>query len=628
MALTKKQKQTIREIFKYLSVAEMAIRFGVEEKEIYSYLREIKVKPLVTTGNIDMNERRKVLGKIDKPLESKGGIEDRSLSFFGIIKNNWRFLVLLSVGIFLIYFNSLGGNFVSDDYATISQNPLVDQLSVMFSTLPSWSNYFLANLFGTASPIPFHLFNLIVYIVVCIVGFVFLRLMFSDYISKIAIILFATHPIHVESVSWISGKPYILVSLFVLSSLVCLILWLKNKNKKYLLFLGLCLALTFYSDKVRSTSFILITLTLFATFVDQLKINKKILFRIFIGGIIGLGFLLLIIWPYIIERVNGVNSGYNFNESIFYNPSYQYPTSIAKYLQLLLVPVDLTLYHTMYVIPTWLNWLILLSYLSCVIYFFFKDKRLSFALMFIFIASAPSMAPVKVSWLVAERYIFLGSLGFCLFLAIILENIRKKYLYISITIFVCLCSFYSTRTFLRNIDWQTNHNLWVNTVQVSPNSHNAWNNIGDDYDKLGQLENAVKGFTQSTEVKDNYADAYHNRANIYYKAGRYDLARDSYEIALKYAPGLYQTIISLTQIDISEKKFDLAIAHAKKLVEIQPKNPQSYYVLGVVYFQSGMNEEAQLVLNKTLNISPNYKAAEELLTVIKQQSNGLKGTNN
>jgi tetratricopeptide (TPR) repeat protein len=131
---------------------------------------------------------------------------------------------------------------------------------------------------------------------------------------------------------------------------------------------------------------------------------------------------------------------------------------------------------------------------------------------------------------------------------------------------------YSARIFFRNIDWNTNHNLWVNTCQVSPNSHNAWNNIGDDYDKLASAEttndgkltqyyNAIKGFTQSTVIKPNYADAYHNRANIFFKIGRLDLARDSYETAIYYSPNLYQTYLSLTQIDLMQNNLQLAYQH-------------------------------------------------------------------
>jgi tetratricopeptide (TPR) repeat protein len=234
------------------------------------------------------------------------------------------------------------------------------------------------------------------------------------------------------------------------------------------------------------------------------------------------------------------------------------------------------------------------------------------------------MAPVKVSWLVAERYALLESLGFAMFLGIILEKIEKKYLFVSVFLLSCLVCFYSAKTFLRNIDWQTNHKLWVNTVQVSPNSHNAWNNIGDDYDKLQQYDNAVKSFTQSTIVKPNYADAYHNRANIFFKTSRLDLARDSYVTALKYSPGLYQTYFSLTQIDLMEKKLDLAYEHASAVVKIQPNIPQTHYTLAVVLAQMGKLDESTKELQTSLQLNPEFKAAKDLLNNIKSQTNQKK----
>jgi len=286
---------------------------------------------------------------------------------------------------------------------------------------------------------------------------------------------------------------------------------------------------------------------------------------------------------------------------------------VAKYLQLLLIPIDLTLYHTMFTFPVWLNWAILLVYMGAVVYFFFKNKKIFFALAFIFLASVTSMAPVKVSWLVAERYMFFGSLGFCLLLGLLFFDISKKNSHISTFLLVLILVVFSLRTFLRNDDWNTNHKLWVNTCQVSPNSHNAWNNIGDDYDKLVQYDNAIKGFSQSTTVKPDYADAYHNRANIFYKIGRLDLARESYNIALSYSPTLYQTYLSLIQIDILEKKFTLAEEQAKKAIEIQPGNPQAGYVLAVVYAEMGEKEKSRLVLETILKSFPDYQLAREML---------------
>jgi tetratricopeptide (TPR) repeat protein len=269
-------------------------------------------------------------------------------------------------------------------------------------------------------------------------------------------------------------------------------------------------------------------------------------------------------------------------------------------------------------LPGWLNWLILINYLALIIYFYIKDKRYFWALSFIFVSIAPSISPIKVSWLVAERYMFLGSLGFCMFIGLLMDDHWKKLRFVMPVLLVSILVYFSVRIYQRNIDWSSNHNLWVNTCQVSPNSHNAWNNIGDDYDKLKDYSNAIKGFTQSVLVKPNYADAYHNRANIFYKTGRYDLARESYETALKFSPELYQTYLSLTQIDLMEKRADLAMAHATRAVELQPGDPQAVFVLGVVNAQVGRIEEAKNIFKNILGKYPDFQLAKNALNQIEQ----------
>jgi len=546
-----------------------------------------------------------------------------------IIKENWKFLIVMSVGIFLLYFNSLRGDFVSDDYATIPQNPQINDFWFMVKNTQSFSNYLIYKLFGFASPIAYHVFSLLIYIIFCLLVFIVIEVIFNNKrLSILTAAIFAVHPIHVEAVSWIAGRIYLILAIYIMLGFLAFVFYVKSNKSKYLLITLGSFILAFVTDKPRPfTLFLLMFLYLFYLGIEKVKIDwKKLIAGIFVLAIVFIVFA----WPYVKFRIGAVNSGYNGSDGIFYNPFFQYPTGITKYLQLLLFPIDLTLYHTMYILPVWLNWIILLSYLFLLIYFFFKNKKYFFALGFILAAIIPSIMPVKVSWLVAERYMFLGSLGFCLFIALFFDSLMKKYKVISIIIFSLLLSIYSVRTFLRNIDWQTNHNLWVNTCQVSPNSHNAWNNIGDDYDKLAQLEttdegkinqylNSVKGFTRSTDVKPNYADAYHNRANIFYKIGRYDLARDSYETALSYGPNLYQSYYSLLQIDLTEKNFNLAINHLNKLDAVKPNDLQVYYTAAVVYANMGRADQAIPILEEIIKTSPDFKEAKTLLTSIKSQ---------
>lgn len=536
-----------------------------------------------------------------------------------ILKENWKFLLILLMGVVMVYFNSLWGDFVSDDYASITQNPMVYKWALGGgpTNIVAITTNLLAVLFGIKSPIPFHLFSLGLYLLVIVSFFIFVYIMFGKNTAKISSIIFAIHPVHVESVSWISGKPYLYVGLFQLLAYIGLVQYVYGR-KKYLYFSIIFFILSFLSSRVHSLTFVfMVPLILFYLIYEKKnEVGKKLFWKSILIILAAIPVILLILWPSIKYRVDSVNFGYRGDGGIFYDPFFQYPTSIAKYLQLLWFPIDLTLYHTMYTFPVWLNWLILFSYLSLTIYTLFKNKDMFFCLAFILLATAPTMAPVKVSWLVAERYIFLGSIGWCIFLVLLWEKYFFKYAFLKWSIIWLTTGLFAIKTILRNIDWQTNHNLWVATVQVSPNSHNAWNNIGDDYDKLGDYENAIKGFTQSTVMKPNYADAYHNRANIYFKTGYFDLARQSYLTALSFNPKLVQTYISLVQIELTVGRLDAALDLANKVVEIDPNNFQVRYVRAVVLKELNMLAEAKKEAEMSLRLKPDYDLAKNFLLSI------------
>lgn len=538
------------------------------------------------------------------------------LSIIKILRENRWYLLMVTLGVILLYANSVNGAFVSDDYATILNNPELKQWQYAFRG--GASTYFIHSLiamvFGVA-PLQYHLSNLVLFLVTIYLAFVMVHHLFGSSVAMISIGLFAAHPIHVEAVSWISGKPYLLIAMYVLAAYLLFIKFLETEKLIYLGGMAMAFLFGFLTDNPRPfTLFLLMPLHLWLTKTD---LRKNRWFKYWPMLLVPVGIVAAFAWPHVIERVNVVNAGVNASESIFYNPFFQYPTGLAKYLQILWAPVDLTLYHTMYVFPVWLNWSILLTYVGLIVYGVVFDRRVAYSLVFIFVAILPSMMPVKVSWLVAERYAYLASLGFCLFLGVLIYELAKKSQLIAGSVVITLLVLYSVRLVLRNIDWQTNHNLWVNTCQVSPNSHNAWNNIGDDYDKLGQYENAIKGFTQSTIVKPNYADAFHNRANIFYKIGRLDLARDSYQTAVYYNPGLYQTYLSLVNIDLIEKKMDLAVEHAKTAISFQPNDPGANYVLAVVYSQKGETLKSMEILERLVRAYPGFRQAQEALLQLK-----------
>ena len=533
-----------------------------------------------------------------------------------ILKENWKFLLILLMGVIVIYYNSLWGDFVSDDYASITQNPDIGNLWKMIGTTPNFLNWLTYVLFGNESTIPYHTLSLIIYLLSIVVCFVFVKKIINEkHVTELTILLFAVLPIHVEAVSWISGRIYMVLTIYIISGLLFFMKMIETKNWWFGVGTLIMFLLAFLTDKPRPLSLIFLIFWYLYYINNRLvKIDFSKFFLICFGVLVVAGILA---YPAIKNRINNVNFGYRGDGGIFYDPFFQYPTGITKYLQLILIPIDLTLYHTMYTFPVWLNWLVVLTFFSLLVWSFAKDKRYFFALSFFLLTLAPSMAPVKVSWLVAERYVFLPSLGICLLLVLFFADISKmlgsSFKFVLGFLGGLLVLIYAVRVVYRNIDWQTNHLLWVATVQVSPNSHNAWNNIGDDYDKLGQYENAIKGFTQSTVMKPNYADAFHNRANIYFKTGFFDLARDSYMTALSFNPGLIQTYISLVQIELTVGRLDAALEIANKVVDIDPNNFQVRYVKAVVLKELDMLAEAKKEAVMSLQLNPNYQPAKQLI---------------
>lgn len=150
-------------------------------------------------------------------------------------------LVLLVAIAVAPYLGSLGGEFVYDDRVQILENPLIQQPELLGRALThdvwsfkgereaAWSNYYrpafvlwlTANwrLFG-AQPAGWHCGNLALHAGCVLLAFaLFRRLGFALPGAFLVAALFAVHPVHVESVAWISGSPDLLMSLGLLGAL-------------------------------------------------------------------------------------------------------------------------------------------------------------------------------------------------------------------------------------------------------------------------------------------------------------------------------------------------------------------------------------------------------------------------
>jgi Flp pilus assembly protein TadD len=70
-------------------------------------------------------------------------------------------------------------------------------------------------------------------------------------------------------------------------------------------------------------------------------------------------------------------------------------------------------------------------------------------------------------------------------------------------------------------------------------------------------------------------------------------------------------LIEMAKFYFMNSKYDEAIEELNKVLEVNPKNAEAYYNLGLIYEHKNQKEDARNMYEKALNIDPEYKLARE-----------------
>lgn len=174
-------------------------------------------------------------------MDEQGIVPRKGLG--GLDSQHRGIVVVAMVLILLTYWNGLQGEFVYDDTRQIVENVYIQQRPLYLKALTSdvWmfksdvagvvSNYYRPvfvlsliinhELFGL-NPLGWHIVNLLLHgIAVILVFFLLLRLQLHRVASALITWIFAVHPVHVESVTWVAGATDLLMAVFLLGSYLC-----------------------------------------------------------------------------------------------------------------------------------------------------------------------------------------------------------------------------------------------------------------------------------------------------------------------------------------------------------------------------------------------------------------------
>jgi tetratricopeptide (TPR) repeat protein len=460
-------------------------------------------------------------------------------------------------------------------------------------------------------------------------------------IPFVTALIFALHPIHTESVAWICGRADILSFMFFILSLIFMIkdgLFHSGKGRP----LYFCLGITAYLLALFSKEMV-ITLPIILILYEIIFRHKLGSQYIKIRILRYLPFFIIAVWYFIIRGIIlGRVSQCLYWEGSAYRTFLAMTHVIIRYLKLIIIPFNLSVDHYNYIkVPFGLglyeilNILLIIGTIFISFVFLIKKKQslFTFGIFWFFIILLPVMNIIPIKALIAERFLYIPSLGLCLIIAVLLTKLRPKILFIGVLL--ALLFFYFLITFNRNRDWQNRQTLWQATLKTNPKSCLALVNMASVYADKEEYSQALEFCQKAVKLDPKYFPAYITMGNAYFGLRKYDIALKLYQKANSFpdVPARYHCRLYnyISIILIFQKKYDQAIKICEKGLRFKCYYPALYLTLARAYSNKKMLDKAlyyyKIAIDKNLEYRKSpiiYNEIAELYAKKKEMPNAFK----
>ncbi|MDD3877699.1 MAG: tetratricopeptide repeat protein [Bacteroidales bacterium] len=545
-------------------------------------------------------------------------------------KNVFYVLFIIFITLF-IYRNSVHHDFVNwDDKQTIIENPNIKDFNVesvgyLFKESYhtdyrplTYTLYALIYKFWGMNPKPYHTVNLFLHILNIILVFGLIRLLTKkDFISFIVAFIFAIHPMHVESVAWVSAFNDVLYAFLFLISIIFYIFYLKKGRLK--IYLTLSLVFFILSCFSKPLAIVLPFVLLLIDYHFKRKFDKLIFVEklpyIFIMG----SFVFLTIWARKDDIASTAVAYSIFERLIFASYAFNY------YIFSFIFPFKLSSVHAyptlnesgFYPIIYYLS-----PILSCIFLclpVFIKKIRNEYLFGFLFflinIFIILQLIPFGNNSIIAERYTYISYIGLALILGLILQSVANsvrikqelKTLYLSLFFLYGLFLSYTAFTYQKV--WQNSITLWNNVLELNPENVMALNSRAEAKYEINDFNGALEDLSNSIRIDSSNHKIYSNRGLIYYQMKDFDAALNDFNSALKFDSNNYFAYYNQGKVFSEIGKTDEAINSLSRAIEIDSTYTNAYNERAYQFFNTGNYEMALADFNSITALEPFNESA-------------------
>ena len=633
---------------------------------------------------MNVNKKKDMPRNETKAVSAGSMLKDNAIAR----KRDMILKVIIVVFGFMLYANTLGHGYALDDTVTIWKNEFTQRGIDGIGDILSYDT--MAGMFGkdmdevaggryrplsvvmfaielelfgkkteapdytgdiVAAPFVGHFFNVLYYCLLLLLLYSVLKKMFRNHqprywflsIPFLTVMLFAAHPLHTEVVANIKSRDEIMAFMFALLALDCAIRFIdvRKIERRILLLLAIfvCIFLGSMSKETTAAFVFLIPLTLYFFFSPKLSDYFMVTIPAFLGALL-----------YVIIRGNVIANQFGGEADLLLNNPFlnmtggeRYATviyTLLLYLKLLVFPHPLTWDYYPYQIPTmhWTDWQVILSLLLhlgmivvAIVYLMPKRKSVYSYAIFFYGATLilPSNLLFNVGAFMAERFMFMPSLGFSLAIAYTFAKVlpekfpekEKMLRNVTVAVLGIVAVAFFAKTVTRNMDWKDSTTLFTHDVHVSVNSIKGNSSYASDLytqsegaekkaakchgaDSLAYIaqrdsimRTAIPYFERALEFDSLNSESLVRIGNIYYKLDNdYQTMFKYYKQALHSNPlnrDVWNNTVGVLTYNINDPEYEKTIwwDYAK----LSPDYYEAYYQLGEIYYSATPKQNDSVV---------------------------------
>ena len=467
-----------------------------------------------------------------------------------------------------------------------------------------------AEIFGL-NPHGYHLTNLLFHIANTLLLFYVLnRMTKSPWKSAFVAALFALHPLHVESVAWVSERKDVLSSFFWMLTMAAYLHYVEHRRLRNYLIVFAFLALGLMAKPMLVTlPFVLILLDYWPLQRFDLPAHRSLLQPVLLEKIPLI--ILSVIssaMTFVVERregiivdLNGLPPGDRIANAL---------VSYATYIEKTFCPTNLAFY---YPYQWWTfsqelaAFMFLITVTSITIWTATRCRYLTVGWLWYVGTLVPVIGLVQLgSQLRPDRYTYIPLIGVFIIAAWgipeLLKNMhhRKEMLIVLSSLSL---SYLFITTWVQIGYWQNSLTLFDHSLKVTTKNFIAFNHRGSAYLAIGKYREAIVDFDRAITINPNYGMAYIGRGSVEHELGNNNAAISDYDKAVDLMPKFATAYYYRGNAYAALGKYFQAIEDYDRSIQIEPSG-QAYGDRGYAYAAIGKYKQAIADYDRAIHLLP------------------------